>query len=194
MRYDLATAGWTCQREGVRIIHIVCRVDAEMGKVLFTQTKRALVLACGNPLQGDNGVALEVAKSLVCGFCDGETEVHWQHQWLPVMAEAISGANLVVFLEASHEIASGAVYARLLVPAASPLEAPDGAISPDKLLLLALELYHSLPEEAYLVSIGGDSFECSDQLSQRVRRAIPLALNQVKAILSGVSLPQAMVV
>ncbi|HMD41558.1 MAG TPA: hypothetical protein VKH45_00665 [Candidatus Acidoferrum sp.] len=161
---------------------------------MVCQTKRALVLACGNPLQGDDAVALEVAKSLVCGFCDGETEVYCQHQWLPEMAEAISGANLVVFLEASHEIASGAVCTRLLVPAASSREAPDRARSPEKLLALAHELYHSLPEEAYLVSIGGDSFECSNQLSERVRRAIPLALNQVKAILSGVSLPQAMFV
>jgi hypothetical protein len=40
----------------------------------------------------------------VTGFCDGETEVHSQQQWLPEMAETISKADLVIFVDASREI------------------------------------------------------------------------------------------
>jgi hypothetical protein len=55
---------------------------------------------------------------------------------------------------------------------------------------MARDLYGTLPQEAFLVSMGGESFELSNQLSERVRHAVPLALDVVKAILSGVSVPQ----
>ena len=151
--------------------------------------KRALVLACGNPLRGDDAVALNVAESLMRGICDGETEIHIEHQWLPEMAEMISESNVVIFVDASREIPAGAVCTRLLAPADSSKEALTHSVSPERLLALARDLYHSLPQEAYLVSVGGKSFELSSRLSEPVRRAIPLALNHLKAILSGVSVP-----
>ena len=152
--------------------------------------ERALVLACGNPLRGDDAVALHVAESLVRGICDGKTEVHARQQWLPEMAERISEANVVIFVDASREIPAGAVCAKLVEPANFPPEALTHSMSPEKLLVLARDLYHSVPQEAYVVSIGAESFELSSQLSEPVRHAIPLALNQVKAILSGVSVPE----
>ena len=155
---------------------------------MFSTTKRALVLACGNSHRGDDAVALHVAKSLVCGFCDGGTEVHSQHQWLPEMAETISEANLVIFVDASAEVPPGEVSTRLVTAQPSP-QAFTHSMSPEKLLAMARDVYHSLPQEAYIISIGGESFAPSDQLSERVRHAIPLALDQVKAILSGVSVP-----
>lgn len=152
--------------------------------------KHALVLACGNPLHGDDAVALHVAQALVTGFCDGETEVHWQHQWLPAMAESISEANLVIFVDASTEIPAGAVRAKLVLPVPSSPLAMSHTMSPERLLALSRDLYRALPQEAFLVSIGADSFELPDQLSDRVRHAVPLALDHVKAILSGVTVPQ----
>ncbi len=84
---------------------------------------RALVLACGNPLRGDDAVALHVAKALLTGFCDEETLVYSQHQWLPEMAETISEVSLVIFVDASTEfqpakLAIRQVAARRLIWAA----------------------------------------------------------------------------
>ena len=157
---------------------------------MFSRLKHALVLACGNPLRGDDAVALHVAKALVTGFCDGETEVHSQHQWLPEMAETISEANLVIFVDASTEIPAGVVCNRLVVPSVPSQHALSHSMSPEKLLAMARDFYGTLPQEAFLVSIGGESFELSNELSERVRHAVPLALDVVKAILSGVSVPQ----
>jgi hydrogenase maturation protease len=174
----------------VRISRSELFCGIESSKVLFNRLKHALVLACGNPLRGDDAVALHVAKALVTGFCDGETEVHSQHQWLPEMAETISEANWVIFVDASTEIPAGAVRNRLTVPSVPSQHALSHTMNPEKLLAMTRDLYGTLPPEAFLVSIGGESFELSNQLSERVRHAVPLALDVVKAILSGVSVPQ----
>jgi hydrogenase maturation protease len=152
---------------------------------------RALVLACGNPLRGDDAVALHVAKALVTGFCDKETLVYSQHQWLPEMAEIISEVSLVIFVDASVELPAGEVATRRLQSGDSigPPQVMTHGMTPATLLAMARELYGKLPDEAYLVSIGCESFELSNQLSESVRHAVPVALDHVKAILSGVSFP-----
>ncbi len=157
---------------------------------MINSPERALILACGNPLRGDDGVALHVAESLVRGICEGKTEVETGHQWLPEMAERISEADVVIFVDASRDIPAGAVCTRLVAAANPAPQALTHSMSPEKLLALARDLYHSLPQEAHLVSIGAASFELSTQLSEPARHAIPVALNQVKAILSGVSVPR----
>jgi hydrogenase maturation protease len=152
---------------------------------------RALVLACGNPLRGDDAVALYVAKALVTGFCDEGTLVYSQHQWLPEMAERISEVSLVIFIGASAEIPAGEVAIERLQPGGSvgTLQVMTHGTNPANLLAMSRELYRKLPDEAYLVSVGGESFELSNQLSESVRHAVPIALDHVKAILSGVSFP-----
>lgn len=152
--------------------------------------KRALVLACGNPLRGDDAVALHVAKALVTGFCDEDTLVYSQHQWLPEMAETISESELVIFVDASEEIAAGEVCTRTVVPVAAVPHPMTHSVSPAALLAMARDLYGRLPKDTYLVSIGGESFGLSEKLSDRVRHAVPVALDHVKAILSGVSFPE----
>jgi len=43
---------------------------------------------------------------------------------------------------------------------------------------------------AFLLTIGGESFEHGDEFSSTVRRAIPTALTQIRALVSGVTLPE----
>lgn len=63
------------------------------------------------------------------------------------------------------------------------------SLNPQQLLTLARERYQTIPERAFLLTIGGASFKHGDQISAAVRRLIPAACNQIKALLSGVSLP-----
>lgn len=151
--------------------------------------KRALVLACGNPLRGDDAVALHVARALVTGFCDEETVVYSQHQWLPENAETISQSDLVIFVDASAEFAAGQVRTRRVVAGKTPPQPTTHTICPATLLAMSRDLFGKLPEQSFLVTVGGDSFEVSEHLSDSVRHAIPLALAHVKAVLSGVSVP-----
>jgi hypothetical protein len=53
-----------------------------------------------------------------------------------------------------------------------------------------VQLYSRKPVRAFLLTIGGASFDHADVLSEPVRAAIPVALDLIKAALSGVSLPE----
>jgi hydrogenase maturation protease len=150
----------------------------------------ALVLACGNPLHGDDGVAFFIARYLRAGFCDSQTEIKSFQRWTPEPAEAISESELVLFLEASGNLRAGEVQLRAIQPAGESSAGRTQLISPESLLALARQLYGNTPEQAFVITIGGESFNRPDEFSEPVRLAIPEALNQIKALLSGVSLPK----
>ena len=80
---------------------------------------RALILTCGNPLRGDDGIGLQIAHSMAVGICDPDTEIYSQQQWTPELAEAISRADLVIFVDASVAVAPGKVRAQPISPDSS---------------------------------------------------------------------------
>jgi hydrogenase maturation protease len=152
--------------------------------------KRALILACGNPLRGDDGIAPLLARSLRAEFCDPQTETRSVQQWTPELAQPISASEIVLFLDASITLQPGEVRLRRLEPAREFPLSVTHSISPESLLALAVQLYSRAPEQAFLLTIGGASFDHADQLSEPVRSAVPRAMDQIKAVLSGVSLPE----
>jgi hydrogenase maturation protease len=150
---------------------------------------RALVLACGNSLRGDDAVALHVARELRAGLCEPETVVHDSTQWAPELAESISEAEVVIFVDASAVLPAGKVISRRVSPKPEDPGSISHSCSPGGLLALAKQLYGVVPSSAFLITIGAQSFEFSEELSDAVKLTIPEALAQIKAILSGVSLP-----
>jgi hydrogenase maturation protease len=150
---------------------------------------RALILACGNSLRGDDAVALHVARELRSGLCEPETVVHASTQWTPEQAESISEAEVVIFVDASAVLPTGEVRSKRVSPRPEDPASISHSCSPEGLLALAKQLYGVVPSSAFLVTIGAQSFEFSEELSDAVKLAIPEALAQIKAILSGVSLP-----
>jgi len=149
----------------------------------------ALVLACGNPLRGDDGVAVVLARYFRAEFCEPETEIRSAQQWTPDLAEHISQSDIVLFLDASATLAPGKVQFKRLEPAREFFSSTSHTMSPEALLALAAQLYSRRPERAFLLTIGGESFDHADHLSEPVRSAIPVAMDMIKATLSGVSLP-----
>lgn len=149
----------------------------------------SMILACGNPLRGDDGVALHIACCLQQGYGDPETEIRCAQQWTPELAERISKTDLAIFIDASATLTPGEIQ---LIPLASSEDrtaVTTHSMDPATLLGLAHELYGSAPERAFLLTIGGESFEHGNQFSRAVRQAIPEALTRIKALLSGVTLP-----
>lgn len=150
---------------------------------------RALILACGNSLRGDDAAALHVARELRSGLCEPETKIHSSTQWTPELAESISEADVVIFVDASAILPPGAVQTRKLSPARDAPGSFSHRSSPAGLLALAKRLYELIPSRAYLITIGAQSFELSEKLSEPVCHAIPEVIERIKAILSGISLP-----
>ena len=150
---------------------------------------RALILACGNSLRGDDAAALHVARELRSGLCEPETAIHSSTQWTPELAESISATDVVIFVDASAVLPPGAVQTRKVSPIPDAPGSLSHRSSPAGLLALAKSLYEAVPARAFLITIGAQSFELSEELSEPVRLAIPGVIERIKAILSGISLP-----
>ncbi len=151
---------------------------------------RTLILACGNPLRGDDAVALHLARSLREHFAGPEVVVHTAQQWTPELAEPLSRCDLAIFLDASQRFSPGFVHCDSIAPYAGEGHALlTHSCNPALLLLLSRQLYNHVPDRAFLLTIGPQSFAFSFSLSSAVQNAIPEALGRVESILAGATYP-----
>ena len=108
---------------------------------------------------------------------------------LPEHAAAISGADMAIFLDCSAVSAPGEVSTIRLKPASSLPRIFTHHLEPASLLRLSLDLYGRVPPEAVAITVGGESFELSEEangrLSKKVEAAIPLALEAIHSVMQG---------
>jgi hydrogenase maturation protease len=139
-----------------------------------------LVIAWGNPLREDDGVAwhvLEGLRSLKPRPSRPALLLRHAHQLAPEMAECVSRAQGVVFIDARRDGAPGEVRGEAVTPSAgsNPLA---HSLSPQALLLFAEQLYGRAPR-AVVLSVAGERFGMGESLSPVVRRALPRAIRAV---------------
>jgi hydrogenase maturation protease len=137
-----------------------------------------LIIGCGNPLRGDDAVAWRAAERLAESLHDTDALVRIGHQLTPELAEAISQARQVIFLDADCGRRPGEVALRAVEPASSLSELFTHQLTPERLLALAMRLYGSCPE-AVLISVGAGSFEFGEALSPEVEAALPALLEKL---------------
>jgi hydrogenase maturation protease len=138
----------------------------------------ALVIGYGNPLRGDDGIGQHAARMLAECADLKHTKVIDCHQLTPELAEPISRATLVIFIDAARNEPPGIIRWHRL----SPLPAPGAFthnVSPQALLTSAQMLYGHCPA-AILYSVGGQYFDYADTLSAPVQAALPRLLRRVK--------------
>jgi hydrogenase maturation protease len=105
------------------------------------------------------------------------------HQLAPELAEPLSRARGVVFVDARTDGAPGVVSHERIVPGGG--DAPvTHALTPRTLLLYAERLFGRAPP-ATLVGIGAAYFDHGDALSPQVEAALPEAVRQVRALTRG---------
>jgi len=142
---------------------------------------RCLILACGNTLRSDDGVGPWLAAWAQDRFRD-EPGVHVvsRHQWTPELAQDVSSAESVLFIDCSAESAPGSVCVTE-VEAASGAQAPaTHHLGAQELLAMAHKLYSSLPRAALLLTVGAGSLELGERFSPPVLEAIPFACARVE--------------
>ncbi len=147
--------------------------------------KRALMLACGNPLRGDDGFGEWMAAKVEEQFTRSEIEVVSLHQLTPEMAEPISSADTVIFLDCTTMTAPGEVSMQPVAPAEKLPRFIGHYMQPSTLLRLSQELYGRIPRHTYFITVGGKSFKMEHRLSDVVRDATPAVLSLVGRILQG---------
>ena len=142
----------------------------------MTNTARCLILACGNTLREDDGVGPWLAQWAKEHFsADPRVCVLSRHQWTPELAEDISRAESVVFIDCATNIAPGSIQVTTVSPSAGTTGVGTHQVGAAQLLSLSRELYDALPRNSLLLTIGAGSLELREGFSEAVNAALPEA-------------------
>lgn len=137
-----------------------------------------LIIGYGNPLRGDDGLGWRAAECLTAILHESKAIVIACHQLTPELAEPISRADLVIFIDAEEREPAGKVLCRRVASAAEPPAAFSHHLTPARLLGWAGELFGRSPE-AMVFSVAGQRFACSEELSPEVAAVLPRLTERV---------------
>ena len=144
---------------------------------------RLLIVAYGNPLRTDDGVAWRAAAVLQKKFPSEQAEILTLHQLGPELAENASRSECVSFVDAA---AGPGRPGEIQVKELSSGEDTESsalchAISPSHVLALAAQLYHCRPR-AYSTTVVGENFNHGESLSPSVEAALPALLGRIEEL------------
>lgn len=141
--------------------------NSELGQGPF------LVLGYGNELRSDDAAGPMAARAIAAWGLPG-VHVRVEHQLTPDLAEPISKAGAVLFIDAA--VAEGTAHARLrAIQPAGAQEMRAHVSDPGILLALAQALYGRCPA-AWLATIPAFNLEVGEGLSAGTRAALEQAL------------------
>lgn len=157
-------------------------------------TNNILVIGYGNPLRCDDGLGWHVADVLDdhLKHMDKHPSIHIlrHHQLQPEMAEPISQAAHVLFVDASIGDTPGTIAYSPVHPEDILSDAGAGIFShqltPAGLLTWAQSLYGRCPN-ATVVSVVGYSFAYSESLSPIVEAVLPDVVNRIVHIIAAIA-------
>ena len=137
---------------------------------------RCLILACGNTLRSDDGVGLRLAEWAEARFeANSNVRIVACQQWTPDLAEDISEAESVLFIDSSIQSQPGRVNLVPVEPHASRSGPVTHHLNANQLMELARSLYGSHPAHSMLLTIGAGSTELGESFSDSVEAALPRA-------------------
>jgi hydrogenase maturation protease len=142
---------------------------------------RCLILACGNTLREDDGVGPWLAAwaeerfATQPGVC-----VLARQQWTPDLAQDISEAGSVVFIDCVVNAVAGEVKIAPVEPAAVESGPATHHVGAAELLSLSKELYNKSPRASLLLTVGAGSLELREGFSEAVQAALPDACAQLE--------------
>jgi hydrogenase maturation protease len=133
-----------------------------------------LLVGIGNSGRGDDGLGwrfLDMTDSLGYDFLDLE----YRYQLQVEDAELISGYDVVVFVDASHE-KLGKGFGIMPCIAASHAFFSTHAQAPAAILHLANHLYNKFPK-AYVLAISGEEWDLQTSLSTEAEKNLQAAID-----------------
>jgi hydrogenase maturation protease len=141
-----------------------------------------LVIGYGNTLRSDDGVGAKVAASVAELTLPGVVALVL-HQLTPELAEPISEARAVVFVDAAVD-ASTEVQMRQLAPAEGA-QLMAHAADPRSLLAFAQQLFGRCPP-AWWLTIPVENLAFGEELSPLARRGFQTALEKIQTLAGGI--------
>ena len=130
-----------------------------------------LIIGYGNPLRGDDGLGWQVASELArcVGPLIGVVAVQ---QLTPELAEPVSNADLVIFVDACCDGEPGSWRCESIRPGSENSLAYAHCFTPASLLGYARAIFNANPA-ALLISAAVGSFDYSEALTPSVAAVVP---------------------
>ena len=141
-----------------------------------------LIIGYGNPYRQDDGFGWRVIDELK--HSSATFNYIREQQLAPELAEDISVASIVIFVDAAATGAPGTLHCEELTPYELPGPHYTHHIAPQDLLALAHTLYGHAPN-ARLITVSGESFELEEGLSEAVTARLPEVLELIEDILNA---------
>jgi hydrogenase maturation protease len=126
---------------------------------------RTLIIAIGNTLRGDDGVAQRVVEEL--SDCDQAADIESVIQLTVELAPKLAEYETVLFVDASVLLRPGQWVLEKLDDSTKFESCIGHHFCPQELLNLAATLYDANPR-AYMLSIGAKQFDHAESLSEEV--------------------------
>jgi hydrogenase maturation protease len=140
---------------------------------------RVLVIAIGNPLRSDDGLAWHAADEL--SRDEDAAEILRVHQLTPELAEGASRADTVIFVDAASEGTTGTITCQCVGAATTARFSHH--FTPAAVLALAETLYAAHPT-AFSVTMAGECFDHGDALSPSVAEALPQLVTKIRSVIA----------
>jgi hydrogenase maturation protease len=155
------------------------RSRARLGKAGDTATK-ILVIGIGNTLRSDDGVgvrAVELFEGALASGCINVSNVEFDtkivQQLLPELACDLSRCDRAIFVDVSLHLPPGTISLATIEPGDSyKFSKGSHGIDIPFLLSIVKEIYGRAPS-VMLLSVGGECFDLSEELSHTVRNSLP---------------------
>ena len=145
-----------------------------------------LIIGYGSLLHSDDRFGRDVVEQVHARAADGTLDVVSANQLTPELAEPISRAAGVIFVDANAALPPGSVQCAPLE--ASTCEQEPTAfthhVTPEMLLCSARTLFGHAPP-AWLCSAGADSFALGEALSASVSPAVPQVVDWILDLLAA---------
>jgi len=140
-----------------------------------------LVIGYGNLLRGDDGIGQILANGLGERIQHPSVKFVACHQLTPELAEPISRAATVIFIDAYEGDEAGFVTSYEVTPTNESSAFMHHA-TPATLLAAARSLYGQSPR-SMMVCVEGESFQFGDALSQAMALKLPGLLNTLEQVI-----------
>jgi hydrogenase maturation protease len=149
---------------------------------------RVLVVGYGSTLHGDDGVGQAVAERLTADPRMSRAIVIARHQLTPDLAVDLSVADVVVLIDAAHDLSPGCFDTIAIGPTAGPSASDTHRLVPEDLVGLSQALYGTAPD-VWLVRVGTATMALGDPMTSAVRAAIPSVAETVVRLAEGATPP-----
>ncbi len=170
----------------------------ERGDLTHTATKplplcwtpgvRVLIVAYGNPLRSDDGLAWRVADALEGKFSSRQVEILRLHQLMPELAESVGHFDAVIFVDAASADAGEHRPGEIRMEEIHAEKAGSSAqsrfshhLTPSLVFALATQLYGA-KARAFSATLTGKNFDHGESLSAAVHDSLHEFVTRIEVL------------